>query len=263
MKDWDTTFVVPLGIGAHLEYWGVPPARIDELDWWERVKVQELEIVCTPARHATGRHLFDADTKLWASYAFIGRKNRAYFSGDTGLFPGDAPDRRAPRAVRRDDDRNRPVSQRVAGLAHRAGTSRRRAPHASRQSPAADPLGSFHARVSRLDGARRARLGSGGLRDRDAASCPNPARASNLRRRRLASTGGRICRGSRRRSIRSCRPRWIDSTAARAALSSTRVSRAPAWPCARPLRELFLGARVRQTTRGWPTQRIPAARSRY
>ena len=87
MSDWDTTFVVPLGIGAHLEYWGVPLERIRELDWWERTKVGELEIVCTPARHATGRHLFDADAKLWASYAFIGRKNRAYFSGDTGLFP--------------------------------------------------------------------------------------------------------------------------------------------------------------------------------
>jgi len=87
MKDWDTTFVVPLGIGAHLEYWGVPPARIRELDWWERAPIKDLEIVCTPARHATGRHLFDADTKLWASYAFLGAKNRVYFSGDTGLFP--------------------------------------------------------------------------------------------------------------------------------------------------------------------------------
>jgi L-ascorbate metabolism protein UlaG (beta-lactamase superfamily) len=87
MKDRATTFVVPLGIGAHLAYWGVPESRIVELDWWERTKVRDLEIVCTPARHASGRFLFDKDAKLWAGYALVGARHRAYFSGDTGLFP--------------------------------------------------------------------------------------------------------------------------------------------------------------------------------
>ncbi|MEW5849069.1 MAG: MBL fold metallo-hydrolase [Myxococcota bacterium] len=81
------TFVVPLGIGAHLAYWGVPEARIVELDWWERTRVRDLEIVCTPARHASGRHVFDKDATLWAGYALLGREHRAFFSGDTGLFP--------------------------------------------------------------------------------------------------------------------------------------------------------------------------------
>lgn len=80
-----TRFVVPLGIGAHLAYWGVPEAQITELDWWEKARVGELELVCTPARHASGRHLFDKDSKLWAGYALIGRQRRVYFSGDTGL----------------------------------------------------------------------------------------------------------------------------------------------------------------------------------
>jgi L-ascorbate metabolism protein UlaG (beta-lactamase superfamily) len=88
MKGWNTKFVVPLGVGAHLAYWGIPESKIVELDWWERARVGDLEIVATPARHASGRHLFDRDAKLWASYAFIGPKHRAYFSGDTGLFPG-------------------------------------------------------------------------------------------------------------------------------------------------------------------------------
>ena len=82
-----TTFVVPLGVGAHLAYWGVPESRIVELDWWERTRVRELEIVCTPARHASGRTPFDKDAKLWAGYAFVGAAHRVYFSGDTGLFP--------------------------------------------------------------------------------------------------------------------------------------------------------------------------------
>lgn len=82
-----TTFVVPLGVGAHLEYWGVPLSRIVELDWWEKKAFGEVEVTATPARHASGRHLFDQNSKLWASYAFVGPTHRAYFSGDTGLFP--------------------------------------------------------------------------------------------------------------------------------------------------------------------------------
>jgi L-ascorbate metabolism protein UlaG (beta-lactamase superfamily) len=80
-------FVVPLGIGAHLAYWGVPEARITELDWWDTTKVGELAITCTPARHATGRMIVDDDAKLWAGFAFIGAGHRVYYSGDTGLFP--------------------------------------------------------------------------------------------------------------------------------------------------------------------------------
>jgi L-ascorbate metabolism protein UlaG (beta-lactamase superfamily) len=87
LRDLDTTFVVPLGVAAHLVYWGVPAARIVELDWWGRTRVRELEIVCTPARHASGRMLYDTDRTLWAGYALLGARHRAYFSGDTGLFP--------------------------------------------------------------------------------------------------------------------------------------------------------------------------------
>ena len=32
MKDWDTKFVVPIGVGAHLSLWGVPDERIIEMD---------------------------------------------------------------------------------------------------------------------------------------------------------------------------------------------------------------------------------------
>jgi L-ascorbate metabolism protein UlaG (beta-lactamase superfamily) len=90
LKDRQTTFVVPLGIGAHLAYWGVPESKIVELDWWDRMRTKAgaIEIVCTPARHASGRNmLFDRDAKLWAGYAFIGPRHRAFFSGDTGLHP--------------------------------------------------------------------------------------------------------------------------------------------------------------------------------
>ena len=88
LKGWDTRFVVPLGVGARLVRWGVPEARITELDWWESVRVGELEVVLLPARHASGRGVRDKDRTLWGGFAFLGPRHRVYFSGDTGLFPG-------------------------------------------------------------------------------------------------------------------------------------------------------------------------------
>lgn len=79
-------FIVPLGVGAHLEYWGIPPEQIVEVDWWDRTKLGDLEIVSTPVRHASGRALHDKDATLWSSYALLGPAHRAWFSGDTGLF---------------------------------------------------------------------------------------------------------------------------------------------------------------------------------
>lgn len=84
-------FIVPLGVGAHLAYWGIPESRIAELDWWQEKILEsqgkKLRIVMTPARHASGRYLIDNNAKLWAGYALIGSQKRVYFSGDTGLFP--------------------------------------------------------------------------------------------------------------------------------------------------------------------------------
>lgn len=88
MAGWDTIFLAPLGVGAHLEYWGVPADRIVELDWWDSVMVGQVEIHATPARHASGRQLFDQNRTLWAGYALVGPEHRVWFSGDTGLFPG-------------------------------------------------------------------------------------------------------------------------------------------------------------------------------
>jgi L-ascorbate metabolism protein UlaG (beta-lactamase superfamily) len=87
MRDWKTVFVVPLGVGADLALWGIPADRILELDWWERVQVGGVDVVSTPSRHATGRVLIDRDAKLWSGYAFLGPRNRVFYSGDSGLLP--------------------------------------------------------------------------------------------------------------------------------------------------------------------------------
>ena len=76
-------FVVPLGVGAHLRRWGIPAERVLELDWNTSVRIGELTLACTPARHFSGRFLSRNNT-LWASWAVIGPRHRAYFGGDTG-----------------------------------------------------------------------------------------------------------------------------------------------------------------------------------
>jgi L-ascorbate metabolism protein UlaG (beta-lactamase superfamily) len=76
-------FVVPLGVGAHLRKWGVAENRIVELDWNESHRIGELALVCTPARHFSGR-LFTRNTTLWASWVITGPRHRAFFGGDTG-----------------------------------------------------------------------------------------------------------------------------------------------------------------------------------
>ena len=80
-------FLVPLGVGAHLEYWGVDPARITEVDWWDPVAVGGVTLVSTPARHFSGRFLTDRDATLWSGWAFLGDERRVFYSGDTALAP--------------------------------------------------------------------------------------------------------------------------------------------------------------------------------
>jgi L-ascorbate metabolism protein UlaG (beta-lactamase superfamily) len=86
MAHWPTRFAVPLGVGAHLARWGVARARITELDWWERADVGGVEVVATPARHASGRALHDRDRTLWAGFALRGPRHRAFYSGDSGVM---------------------------------------------------------------------------------------------------------------------------------------------------------------------------------
>jgi len=80
-------FVVPLGVGAHLREWGIPQSRVVELDWNEDIRIGDLRLVSTPARHFSGRFL-NRNNTLWASWAIIGPEHRAYFGGDTGYTTG-------------------------------------------------------------------------------------------------------------------------------------------------------------------------------
>jgi L-ascorbate metabolism protein UlaG (beta-lactamase superfamily) len=87
LADSDVPFVVPLGVGAHLEAWGVGAARITELDWWERVELPgaDLRVTATPAQHFSGRSPRTRNHTLWTSYVLEGPTHRVFFGADTGL----------------------------------------------------------------------------------------------------------------------------------------------------------------------------------
>jgi L-ascorbate metabolism protein UlaG (beta-lactamase superfamily) len=88
-------FFTSLGVGAHLESWGVPAERITELDWWENATIASargggrngVTLTATPSQHFSGRGLGSRNTTLWSSFVVKGPKRSVFFSGDTGLTP--------------------------------------------------------------------------------------------------------------------------------------------------------------------------------
>lgn len=45
-----------LGVGAHLQYWGIEPEKIIEMDWWQQEELEPgITLTAAPARHFSGR----------------------------------------------------------------------------------------------------------------------------------------------------------------------------------------------------------------
>ncbi len=77
-------YYVPLGVGVHLQAWGVEPERIAELDWWQELRFRGIEFVCTPAQHFSGRKFSNRQSTLWSSWVIRSTQNSLFFSGDSG-----------------------------------------------------------------------------------------------------------------------------------------------------------------------------------
>jgi L-ascorbate metabolism protein UlaG (beta-lactamase superfamily) len=83
LRSIDASFITSLGVGAHLERWGIEPHRILEL-----ANVVPVRVTATPARHFSGRMPWGRDKTLWSSWVLAGEKRRVFFTGDTGYFEG-------------------------------------------------------------------------------------------------------------------------------------------------------------------------------
>lgn len=76
--------VASIGVGAHLEKWGVAPDKISELSWSETITVcNDVKITAVPARHFAGRK-FKAKQTLWSAFIVKTEKFNIFVGGDSG-----------------------------------------------------------------------------------------------------------------------------------------------------------------------------------
>lgn len=64
LKDKTQRFIVPLGVRRCLMNWGVPSEKITEHAWGDEVQLENLTLACMPARHFSGRGLFNRNSTL-------------------------------------------------------------------------------------------------------------------------------------------------------------------------------------------------------
>jgi L-ascorbate metabolism protein UlaG (beta-lactamase superfamily) len=83
-------WITSLGVGQRLQRMGVLEGRISELDWTQSVEVEgtALKVTAWPARHFSGRGMFDRFTTLWSSFVLEGPRHRVYFGADSGWWDG-------------------------------------------------------------------------------------------------------------------------------------------------------------------------------
>jgi L-ascorbate metabolism protein UlaG (beta-lactamase superfamily) len=83
-------WVTSMGVGRSLERFGVAGERIAELDWTHSVVIAEggLEITAAPARHFSGRGIFNRFETLWSSFVLKGARHTVYFGADSGWWEG-------------------------------------------------------------------------------------------------------------------------------------------------------------------------------
>jgi L-ascorbate metabolism protein UlaG (beta-lactamase superfamily) len=81
-------WVTPLGVGPILTRFGVPPACITQLDWTVTLQAGPLKLTALPARHFSGRSLWNRFETLWASFVLEGPQHRIYYGADSGEWAG-------------------------------------------------------------------------------------------------------------------------------------------------------------------------------
>ena len=85
-------WITALGVGPILASLGVPQDRVTQMNWTECVEIETsaggLSFTALPARHFSGRSVFNRWQTLWASFAIIGPTHRVYYGADSGEWPG-------------------------------------------------------------------------------------------------------------------------------------------------------------------------------
>lgn len=85
-KTFGSRILVGSGNQDYLERKGIENVR--ELDWWQETSVlKDVPITFVPAKHFSGRGLFDRNKTLWGGFVIESLLHSIYFAGDTGYSP--------------------------------------------------------------------------------------------------------------------------------------------------------------------------------
>jgi L-ascorbate metabolism protein UlaG (beta-lactamase superfamily) len=88
----EARWVTSVGVGKVLRGFGVSEDRIAELDWTQSVGVKgrdkgvEVTITAVPARHFSGRSLWNRFETLWSSFVLVGARHRVFYGQEYGPF---------------------------------------------------------------------------------------------------------------------------------------------------------------------------------
>ncbi|MFT3823099.1 MAG: MBL fold metallo-hydrolase [Chitinophagaceae bacterium] len=82
-------FYCSLGVGPYLQQFGVPAERITQLNWMDQAAIgSNCTLIALPARHFSGRGLFNRFQTLWSSFVICTPGHNVYFGADSGWFDG-------------------------------------------------------------------------------------------------------------------------------------------------------------------------------
>ncbi len=78
----DTPMLVPAMLGSWFRRRNF--TQVVELDWWESVRLAEVELEFVPSHHWSRRSLTDTCKSLWGGWVLTDGDMKIYFAGDTG-----------------------------------------------------------------------------------------------------------------------------------------------------------------------------------
>jgi L-ascorbate metabolism protein UlaG (beta-lactamase superfamily) len=83
-------WVTSLCVGKLLRKFGVAAEQVTELDWTQTVSIAggACSVTSLPARHFSGRSLFNRFETLWASFVIKGKNHTVYYGADSGWWEG-------------------------------------------------------------------------------------------------------------------------------------------------------------------------------
>jgi len=74
--------LTPLKLGKYFTKNGFP--NVNEMDWYEEIKFNDLKITLMPAVHWSKRSLWDTNRTLWGSFLIEYKNKKIFFACDTG-----------------------------------------------------------------------------------------------------------------------------------------------------------------------------------